>query len=88
MLARVRERRSDDRRQLADAPITVAQGVKQEQPLGVGQDLADLGVEPVAVEGIGLRDHGRTVHLFARLRKLITRRGGAVCTGDGTMNRP
>ena len=67
VLARVGEWDAEDRCQVADRALAVPQGVEQPEPLGIREDLADLGVKAEALE-VAVGGHCVTVRLIARLR--------------------
>jgi hypothetical protein len=69
VLAGVGERGPDRLGELADGAVARPQRVEEREPLGIGEHLAQLRVEPVALEvGIDGR-HGATIELIAYLRK-------------------
>ena len=86
VLARVGERHADRGRQLAHGTLTAPERVQEHEPLCVGQDLAELGVEAVPLQGVVAEIHGvwtsscercrypgtSTLQLIAFLRKQLS----------------
>ena len=67
VLACVGEWNAEDRREVADGALAVPQGVEQPESLGIREDLADLGVEPISLE-VCVGGHDPTISLVAQLR--------------------
>ena len=75
VLARVGECHADRRRELAHGPLPAPQGVEQHEPLGVGQDLADLGVQAVELQRVVGVIHGYLVSRRGDVRPRLREHG-------------